>query len=112
MKFNFREIMPGKFWRKNASPSGNSKIHKSFASQSGEEFVIESVKGHLDLYVMTSQRPGLKTNDYILIQGQSEKELYKILEIDDYCSGLPDMWIAKLSSANLNEQSLDSKDLT
>jgi hypothetical protein len=45
---------------------------------------------------MTSQRIGLKPSDYILIYGKFKKKLYKVLEIDYYDCGMPDMWIAKL----------------
>lgn len=72
------------------------KTHLYRESDMGKEFVIEPLKHDSELYVMTSQRSGIKPGDYILIEGISVKRTYHILEIDFYCSGPLDMFILKL----------------
>jgi hypothetical protein len=72
------------------------KVHKYVEIDNEPEFVIDPFDESLDLYTMTSQRSRVKLHDYILIQDESGSKTYKILEIDYYCNGLPDMWIAKL----------------
>ena len=94
--------LPIKFWNTDASTKMNSKtikapkVHKYSEEHNGMEFSIQPLKTQAGLYTMTSQRIGLKPSDYILIYGKFKKNLYKVLEIDYYDCGVPDMWIAKL----------------
>jgi hypothetical protein len=101
-EFIVRVALPLKFWNTdtstNPSPKSvkNPKIHKYSEAHNGTEFAIQPLKTQAGLYTMTSQRIGLKPSDYILIYGKFKKKLYKVLEIDYYDCGMPDMWIAKL----------------
>lgn len=74
----------------------NPKVHKYSEAHNGTEFAIQPLKTQAGLYTMTSQRIGLNPSDYILIYGKFKKKLYKVLEIEYYDCGMPDMWIAKL----------------
>jgi hypothetical protein len=111
MDFDLRHILPNKLWVREASAKEASrearkkKTHRYFEIQRGQEFVIEPLKGHDDVHIMTSQRAGLKLGDYVMIKGEARVRTYQILEIDYYCGEMPDMWIAKLASleANSNE---------
>jgi hypothetical protein len=97
-----RLTLPIKLWDRNTSRElkpktvKRSKVHKYSEEHNGIEFAIQPLKTQAGLYTMTSQRIGLKPSDYILIYGKFKKNLYKVLEIDYYDCGLPDMWIAKL----------------
>jgi hypothetical protein len=97
-----RLVLPLKFWNSDSSvdqPSKsvkNPKIHRYSEDHNGVEFAIQPLKTQMGLYTMTSQRIGLRPSDYILIYGKFKKKLYKVLEIDYYDCGQPDMWIAKL----------------
>jgi len=102
MKFDLRKIISSKLWSEDTSTNLGSKklkspkIHKYAEDHNGQEFVIDPFDEPLALYTMTSQRARVKLSDYILIQDESGSKTYKILEIDYYCNGLPDLWIAKL----------------
>ena len=106
MKFDFRKIITSKLWGEDTSTNRGAtklkspKIHKYIEAHNGQEFVIDPFDEPLALYTMTSQRARVKLSDYILIQDDSGSKTYKILEIDYYCNGLPDMWIAKLALVN------------
>jgi hypothetical protein len=97
-----RLALPLKFWNRNTptnlrpKPVKNPKVHKYSEAHNGTEFAIQPLETQTGLYAMTSQRVGLKPSDYILIYGKFKKNLYKVLEIDYYDCGMPDMWIAKL----------------
>jgi hypothetical protein len=101
-KFTVRLTLPFQFWnagtsgQPSAKPVKNPKVHKYSEAHNGTEFAIQPLKTQAGLYAMTSQRIGLKPSDYILIYGKFKKKLYKVLEIDYYDCGMPDMWIAKL----------------
>jgi hypothetical protein len=101
-EFIVRVTFPLKFWNSTAStdlssdPAKKPKVHKYSEAHDGTEFAIQPLKTQIGLYTMTSQRIGLKPSDYILIYGKFKKKLYRVLEIDYYDCGLPDMWIAKL----------------
>lgn len=71
-----------------------TKIHKYLKTY--QELFITPLKDHLGLYVMVSQRAGVESNQYIFIESTFERKLYKVLEIDYYGGGPPDLWIAKL----------------
>jgi hypothetical protein len=73
------------------------KTHRYFESNSGKDFFIDSFKSRLGLYTMTSQRSSVKPKDHILIEGQSQRRLFTVLEIE-YYSGLSDLWVAKLAT--------------
>ncbi len=114
MKFDFRKIIPFKLWGKDTSTNLGSaklkspKIHTYTEAHNGQEFVIDPFDESLELYTMTSQRARVKLYDYILIQDESGSKTYKILEIDYYCNGLPDMWIAKLELVETFDHPLKS----
>lgn len=114
MKFDFRKIITSKLWGDDASPKLSStklkspKIHKYLEAYNGQEFVIDPFDEPLALYTMTSQRARVKLHDYILIQDELGSKTYKILEIDYYCNGLPDMWIAKLELVETFDHPLQS----
>jgi hypothetical protein len=97
-----RMALPLKFWgtdtptHLSTNPTKKPKIHKYSEAQNGTEFALQPLKTQAGLYTMTSQRIGLKPSDYILVYGKFKKKLYKVLEIEYYDCGLPDMWIAKL----------------
>jgi hypothetical protein len=74
-----------------------AKTYHYCETGSGEAFVLEPLKDQAGLFAMTSQRFGIKQHDFILIQGESGDQLYKILEIESYCGEYMDLWIAKLS---------------
>ncbi len=95
-----RKIISSKFWNEDASiglGDQQLKTHKYVEAHHGQEFVIDPFDERLNLYTMTSQRAKVKLGDYISIQYASGLKTYKILEIDYYCDGTPDMWIAKLA---------------
>jgi hypothetical protein len=71
------------------------KIHKYKDIDRGLDFVIEPFQDQTH-YIMTSQRSGLVSGDYVVVQGQPKEQQYKILEIDYYGNSAPDLWIAKL----------------
>jgi hypothetical protein len=102
MEFILRIVLPLRFWNPETSPQPHSKhvkkpkVHKYLEAADGIEFAIQPLKTQTGLYTMTSQRFGLNPSDYILIYGKFKKKLYKVLEIDYYDCGIPDMWIAKL----------------
>lgn len=102
VKFDFRKIIISKLLGEDPQANLSSKklkspnVHKYVEAHNGQEFVIDPFDKPLALYTMTSQRAKVKLSDYILIQDESGSKTYKILEIDYYCNGLPDMWIAKL----------------
>jgi hypothetical protein len=106
MKFDLPIATLSKSWSENVPASPDSqklkqpKTHQYFETQSGQEFVLDALDEHLSLYVMTSQRAEVELSDHILIQGSSGSTVYRVLEIDHYCSGFPDLWIAKLALVN------------
>jgi hypothetical protein len=108
MHLNFIKNITFNHWRQNALANpviekvNSLKIHKCSEDQIGKEFVIEPFEEHEDIYIMTSQKLGIKSCQYILIQGKSKQKIYKVLEIDYYCGGLPGMWIAKLALEDID----------
>jgi hypothetical protein len=99
-EFTVRIALPIKFWntptQASPKPTKSPKVHKYSEAYNGVEFAIQPLQAQVGLYTMTSQRIGLNPSDYILIYGKFKKKLYKVLEIDYYDCGMPDMWIAKL----------------
>jgi hypothetical protein len=101
-EFTVRVALSLKFWNTDTPTQQiskrvkNPRIHKYSEAHHGTEFAIQPLKTQVGLYAMTSQRIGLNPSDYILIYGKFKKKLYKVLEIDYYDCGMPDMWIAKL----------------
>jgi hypothetical protein len=68
----------------------------------GCEFVIEPYMDEPGCFVMTSQRAGVKTGDFVTIAGTQQIQSYQVMEIDYYCGEVPDMWIAKLVPAEVD----------
>lgn len=107
MKFNLSHIFPNKLWidteSRQAKPKARRKVKTHLYHQAllGQEFVIEPLNENLKLYVMTSQRAGLKAGDRILIKDEAGAQAYEILEIEYYCGGPTDMWIAKLAARDV-----------
>ena len=103
MKLNFRRFIFLVFLSRNVFANliprtiSRPKTHRYLESNSGKDFFIDSFKSRLGLYTMTSQRSSVKPKDLILIEGQSQRKLFTILEIE-YYSGLSDLWVAKLAT--------------
>lgn len=104
MEANYRLFPPFKYFFLNVFDKLDFKVpkrtktHLYFEFSHGEEFCLEPLKNQLGQFILTSQRPGVKQHDYILVQSRSEIQSYEISEIEYYSDGFPDMWIAKLAS--------------
>ncbi|MCP6759809.1 MAG: hypothetical protein NHB32_13830 [Fischerella sp. CENA71] len=73
------------------------KIHDFRGFVCGQDYVFEPVDGLKKGY-MTAQRKGVKRGDWIILENDSRFYQYQVEEID-YYSEPPDMWIALLSQA-------------
>lgn len=72
------------------------KSHRYQASSTGLDFYLEESLENTAEFYMTSQKPGVRKSDLIVIGDSSHATSYKILEIS-YYADIPDMWIARIA---------------
>ncbi|PZD74878.1 hypothetical protein C1752_00596 [Acaryochloris thomasi RCC1774] len=71
------------------------RSHYYQASRTGLDFYLEECSENSTEFCMTSQRPGVKVNDLIIVSHTYNCINYKILEIS-YYPNFSDMWVARI----------------
>jgi len=79
-----------------------SKTHDFTKCVHGSDYVFEVAENLTAAYI-TARGKGVKVDDYIVLQIDSESCLYKIEKVD-YYSNPSDMWMALVNKVTNNQQ--------
>lgn len=71
------------------------RTHHYHGADMGQNFVLDADADSSRAFYMTSQKMGVRADDYIEIHGSSGSMAYRVQEVD-YYSDQPDMWTARL----------------